>query len=129
VKTLKTRLPATPLRRFAAVAATLAAVLLPLSLTTAQASAAPLPATQTSVVVPHGGNGYVTEGNLRSDPSITPTNIIDTIYNQWVDFTCYIDAGNNGFGSTRWFYANYYGKSGYVSSGVVSPQPSVPHCR
>jgi hypothetical protein len=54
--------------------------------------------------------------------------IIDTIYNQWVDFTCWIDGGNNGFNSDRWFEADYYGKIGYISSGVVTSQPSLPSC-
>lgn len=51
-----------------------------------------------------------------------------TIYNQWVDIKCWIDGGDNGFGSNRWFQAQYYGQSGYLSSGVVSSQPSVGHC-
>jgi hypothetical protein len=75
-----------------------------------------------------GGWGYVSEGNLRTDPNISPNNIEDTIYNQWVNILCWIDGGNNGFGSTRWFKAQYYSLQGYLSSGVVSSQPSVGHC-
>ncbi|KOV85160.1 hypothetical protein ADL03_12955 [Nocardia sp. NRRL S-836] len=71
--------------------------------------------------------GYVTQGNLRKDPNLSAA-IIVTIYNQWVDINCWIDAGPNGFGSNRWFKATYYGQTGYLSSGVVSSQPSVGHC-
>lgn len=71
--------------------------------------------------------GYVTQGNLRRDPNLSAP-VIVTIYDQWVDINCWIDAGPNGFGSNRWFKATYYANVGYLSSGVVSQQPSVGHC-
>jgi hypothetical protein len=71
--------------------------------------------------------GYVDQGNLRRDPNLN-AGIIVTIYGQWVDINCWIDGGPNGFGSNRWFKATYYGQVGYLSSGVVSQQPSVGHC-
>lgn len=71
--------------------------------------------------------GYVNEGNLRKDPNLGAEKIV-TIYRQWVDINCWIDGGPNGFGSSRWFKATYYGQVGYLSSGVVSNQPSVGHC-
>jgi len=74
-----------------------------------------------------GGWGYVTQGNLRRDPNLSAP-IIVTIYNQWVNILCWIDGGSNGFGSNRWFKAQYYGQQGYLSSGVVSSQPVVGHC-
>ncbi|WP_410593666.1 hypothetical protein [Amycolatopsis sp. lyj-23] len=89
---------------------------------TATASAAP--ASHDSV---QAARGYVTQGNLRSDPNLGAA-IKVTIYNQWVDINCWLDAGDNGFGSNRWFKATYYSQVGYLSSGVVSQQPSVGHC-
>jgi hypothetical protein len=74
-----------------------------------------------------GGWGYVSDGNLRSDPNLN-ARIEDTIYNQWVNILCWIDAGYNGFGSNRWFKAQYYSLQGYLSSGVVSSPPTVGHC-
>lgn len=71
--------------------------------------------------------GYVDEGRLRKDPNLN-AQIIVTIHDQWVDINCWIDGGSNGFGSNRWFKAKYYEKVGYLSSGVVSHQPSVGHC-
>ena len=71
--------------------------------------------------------GYVDEGNLRKDPNLN-AGVIVTIHDQWVDINCWIDGGPNGFGSNRWFKATYYEKVGYLSSGVVSHQPSVGHC-
>jgi hypothetical protein len=71
--------------------------------------------------------GYVTQGNLRQDPNLG-AGIKVTIYNQWVNINCWLDAGDNGFGSNRWFKATYYSQVGYLSSGVVSHQPSVGHC-
>jgi hypothetical protein len=96
---------------------------------TAQAATAATPAAAVgpALVHPDGGNGYVSEGNLRSQPNLSAT-VIDTIDKQWVDFTCWIDGGSNGFGSDRWFKADYYGLIGYMSSGVVTSQPSLPSC-
>lgn len=74
-----------------------------------------------------GGWGYVSQGNLRPNPNQDNTPIA-TIYNQWVNILCWIDGGYNGFGSYRWFKAQYYSLTGYLSSGVVSSQPSVGHC-
>jgi len=91
------------------------------------AASAPAQAATASTIRPNDGYGYVTQGNLRTDPNLN-AGIEVTIYNQWVDIKCWIDAGNNGFGSNRWFKAQYYGDSGYLSSGVVSSQPSVGHC-
>ena len=71
--------------------------------------------------------GWVTEGNLRKNPNLGAEKIL-TIYNQWVEISCWIDGGPNGFGSNRWFKAHYYDKIGYLSSGVVSSQPSVGAC-
>ncbi|TCB93364.1 hypothetical protein E0H26_22735 [Micromonospora zingiberis] len=71
--------------------------------------------------------GYVTEGNLRRNPNLGAEKIV-TIYNQWVEISCWIDGGPNGFGSNRWFKAHYYSHVGYLSSGVVSSQPSVGAC-
>ncbi|WP_405434908.1 hypothetical protein [Micromonospora sp. NBC_00617] len=71
--------------------------------------------------------GYVTEGNLRRNPNLGAERIL-TIYNQWVEISCWIDGGPNGFGSNRWFKAHYYSQVGYLSSGVVSSQPSVGAC-
>jgi hypothetical protein len=106
-----------------------AAVLSLCAITAAPASAAP--SSPAHVVAPHSAltpRGYVSDGNLRTDPTIQPNNIIVEIYNQWVDINCWIDAGYNGYGSYRWFQANYYGHVGYLSAGVVSNQPSVGHC-
>lgn len=86
------------------------------------------PAHAAAAVPNADGYGYVSQGNLRSDPTIAPNNIEVTIYNQWVDIKCWIDAGDNGFGSNRWFKAQYYSNIGYLSSGVVSSQPTVGHC-
>jgi hypothetical protein len=74
-----------------------------------------------------GGWGYVSDGNLRTDPNLN-AGIEDTIYNQWVNILCWIDAGDNGFGSNRWFKAQYYSLQGYLSTGVVSSPPTVGHC-
>ncbi|MEU7476220.1 hypothetical protein AB0A63_09570 [Lentzea sp. NPDC042327] len=71
--------------------------------------------------------GYVDEGNLRKDPNLGAALIV-TIHDQWVDINCWIDGGPNGFGSNRWFKATYCANVGYLSSGVVSHQPSVGHC-
>jgi hypothetical protein len=74
-----------------------------------------------------GGWGYVSDGNLRSDPNLN-AGIEDTIFNQWVNILCWIDGGDNGFGTNRWFKAQYFSLQGYLSSGVVSSQPTVGHC-
>jgi hypothetical protein len=103
------------LRRLLAASTVVAALVVPAAAAT-QADAAPATA-----------RGYVTDGNLRTNPNLG-AGIIDTIYNQWVNINCWIDGGDNGFGSNRWFQANYYGHIGYLSSGVVSQQPSVGHC-
>jgi len=116
-----------PGRKALAASAVLTAAALALGLAPAAAQAAPVPAAAPAVVHPMGGNGWVSEGNLRSQPNLS-AGIIDTIYNQEVDFTCWIDGGNNGFGSDRWFKADYYGQTGYMSSGVVTGQPSLPSC-
>jgi hypothetical protein len=79
------------------------------------------------VIPDTGGWGYVSDGNLRSNPNLN-AQIIDTIHNQWVNILCWIDGGPNGFGSSRWFKAQYYSLQGYLSSGVVSSQPTVGHC-
>jgi hypothetical protein len=74
-----------------------------------------------------GGWGYVSQGNLRTNPNLNaPTEV--TIYNQWVNILCWIDGGNNGFGSNRWFKTQYYSLVDYLSSGVVSHQPIVGQC-
>ena len=91
------------------------------------AASAPAQAATRSTIVPNDGWGYVTQGNLRTDPNLN-AGIEVTIYNQWVDIKCWIDAGYNGFNSNRWFKAQYYGNTGYLSTGVVSSQPSVGHC-
>lgn len=88
------------------------------------ATASATPASHDSV---QAVRGYVTQGNLRADPNLNAT-IKVTIYNQWVDINCWLDGGYNGFGSNRWFKATYYSQVGYLSSGVVSQQPSVGHC-
>jgi hypothetical protein len=90
------------------------------------AAAQPEPASSAQIG-PLNGWGYVTEGNFRKDPNLGAEKIV-TIYNSWVDIVCWIDGGPNGFGSNRWFKANYYAKVGYLSSGVVSSQPAVGHC-
>jgi hypothetical protein len=117
-----------PGRRTLAAGAVLAAAALSAGFVPAVAQAAvPTTAAQAGIVRPAGGNGYVSDGNLRTEPNLSAS-IIDTIYNQWVDFTCWIDGGDNGFGSDRWFKATYYGQTGYMSSGVVTSQPSLPSC-
>ncbi|ANZ40546.1 hypothetical protein BBK82_35610 [Lentzea guizhouensis] len=67
------------------------------------------------------------EGNLRTNPNLDASTIV-RICRQWVDINCWIDGGPNGFGSNRWFKADHYGQIGYLSSGVVSHQPSVGPC-
>ncbi|MEU7783403.1 hypothetical protein [Amycolatopsis sp. NPDC049159] len=88
------------------------------------ATASAAPARGDSV---QAARGYVTQGNLRQDPNLG-AGIKVTIYNQWVDINCWLDGGDNGFGSNRWFKATYYSQVGYLSSGVVSQQPAVGHC-
>jgi hypothetical protein len=109
------------MRKFAAAGALTLSLVAPAALTSPGAQAAP--ATEAGVLA----SGYVTEGNLRPNPNLGNTPIL-TIFNQWVQINCWIDGGNNGFGSNRWFEATYYGKTGYLSSGVVSSQPAVGHC-
>jgi len=74
-----------------------------------------------------GGWGYVSDGNLRTNPNLGASKEV-TIYNQWVNILCWIDGGPNGYGSNRWFKAQYYSLQGYLSSGVVSHQPIVGRC-
>ena len=92
------------------------------------AASAPAQASTASTIRPNDGYGYVSQGNLRTDPNQDSNNIEVTIYNQWIDIKCWVDGGFNGFGSDRWFKAQYYSNVGYISSGVVSSQPTVGHC-
>ncbi|WP_162907688.1 hypothetical protein [Allorhizocola rhizosphaerae] len=100
--------------------------LAPMTALASPAAASPEQAAASDNTIMNGW-GYVTEGNLRKDPNLNGERIV-TIYNQWVDIVCWIDGGNNGFGSNRWFKTNYYSHVGYLSSGVVSSQPAVGHC-
>lgn len=72
--------------------------------------------------------GYVARGNLRGSPVQASGTIIVSIRDQWVEIGCWVDGGDDGFGSHRWLKAHYYGKSGYLSSGVVTSRPVVGHC-
>lgn len=105
-------------------AAALAAVLAPAS---AEAAAA-APAVTASIIHPDGGNGYVVDGTIYSQATLASSKIV-TIYDAEVDFVCWIDGGSNGYGSDRWFEADYYGTYGYMPANAVSsPQPSLPSC-
>jgi hypothetical protein len=132
-------------RRWTAALAVSAAMILPLVglSTQAQAATAPHQGNSVATVViaaAHspsrsatyqrpmtGGWGYVSDGNLRTNPNLGAA-VKVTIFNQWVNILCWIDGGPNGFGSNRWFKAQYFSLQGYLSSGVVSSQPTVGQC-
>jgi hypothetical protein len=128
-------------RRWLTAVTACAAIAIPLTCVSAQAQAAVQPSHSSTVAARDvavrtlppsirpdtGGWGYVSDGNLRSNPNLSAS-IIDTIYNQWVNIVCWIDGGPNGFGTDRWFETAYYSLTGYLSSGVVSSQPTVGQC-